>query len=207
MLRDQPGRRYKMKKILFILSLLLTVVFFVYWYFLNPRFTAEIRGNENRFYEFDKGWNNTFHFILKAENEGVVIYEGRYSCGYFTRSFSAQDKDNPELKYYIKRGSRNWTKNVPSKQKIKKGDVFITDINLCDETWEIEPKLPTGKSVRLFLQGHYDVKKSRRGEPCFDTNPESDYGKLWYGHLDTNVVEITIRKGCIDILNNPTRRY
>ena len=151
--------------------------------------------------------NGKIQFVLKAGKKDVEVYQDWNSWGWFARSFTATDKFDSKIKYELFRPRNVWAKNFPSTDKVKAGEVFVTDINLCDGTWSIEPRLKSGKDHYLLLCGHFDIveekqkKKLTKEEEKFEKFKNDLYGDSWTGHLDTNAVEIMIPNDCIASLD------
>ncbi len=100
-------------------------------------------------------------------------------------------KDEHSKTYEITRRERDWDKNFPSTDTLNKGDFLITDVYLCDGTWRVSPKLPTGKNLTLQLAGRFTMQADK-------TEPISD---LWTGEVESAPVEAYVDKGCVDVLN------
>lgn len=148
-----------------------------------------------------KGCKGGFHFVLTARNESIRVYEEWNSWGWFARTFTAQDEEDPLSKYYIYRQRGTWDANYPSTYEIEAGKYLITDIDLCDRTWTIEPKLNEKRDHRLIMQGHFDVKPAKDDDLAKVNS--GTFGLSWTGHLDTNKFKVVISKESASILNHP----
>lgn len=152
---------------------------------------AELRGNDSRQPIFRDNYRNEIHFLLTAEKGPVRVFQEWCSWGYFTRSFSAWALDAVDKKYVFKRSNRMaWTKNYPATHNLKKGEFLITNVDLCDGTWTVEPDLPE-KDLELSMIGHFEIK------PDEETRKQ----KVFTGKLKTKPIKIVMGKSCAAIIN------
>jgi hypothetical protein len=99
--------------------------------------------------------------------------------------------EGPGTKFVFKRSQQKiWTKNYPATHQIKKGEFLITNIDLCDGTWTVEPDIPE-KDLELRLTGYLEIK------PDEETRKQ----KVWTGKLSTRPIEIIMGKTCAARLN------
>lgn len=152
--------------------------------------SAELRGNENRHPIAGERIHNGLHFLLKI-HKNVRVFQEWCSWGYFNRWIVAVEIGGAGKKYTFKRKPRGWTKNFPAYHELKKGEFLITDIDLCDGSWQVEPQLPSNKMFQLKLTGHYTVVPDK----------ESRKYNVWTGELVTNSVVLTVYPECADKLN------
>ncbi len=153
-------------------------------------FRVQIRGNENSSIIFGNSMHNNFHFILRTEGKNLRVFYEWNSWGWYARSFSAVDRYDPKKTYKILRRSGTWDKNAPAFHEIKPGDMLVTDINLIDGTWKIEPPLEKEAAHRLMVTGHFSVKEST----------DSKKLKVWTGELSSEAEEIVLQKECVPVL-------
>jgi hypothetical protein len=152
---------------------------------------AELPGNDNKRPNFRDNYRNEIHFVLSAGKDPVRVFQEWCSWGYFTRWFSAQVQGGPATKYVFKRSNRKaWTKNYPATHEIKPGKFLITNVDLCDGTWTVEPDLPE-KDLELRLTGYLEIK------PDEETRKQ----KVWTGKLTVKPILIIMGKSCAAIIN------
>jgi hypothetical protein len=152
---------------------------------------AELRGNDSRQPIFRDNYRNAIHFLLTAQRGPTRVFQEWCSWGYFTRWFTAQAVEGPGTKFVFKRSQQKiWTKNYPATHQIKKGEFLITNIDLCDGTWTVEPDIPE-KDLELRLTGYLEIK------PDEETRKQ----KVWTGKLSTRPIEIIMGKTCAARLN------
>jgi hypothetical protein len=152
---------------------------------------AELRGNDSKQPIFRDNYRNEIHFLLTAKKGPVRVFQEWCSWGYFTRSFTAWNLEAVDKKYVFKRSNRKaWTKNYPATHKIKKGDFLVTNVDLCDGTWTVEPDLPV-KDLELSVIGHFEIK------PDEETRKQ----KVFTGKLKTKPIKIIMGKACAAIIN------
>ena len=80
---------------------------------------------------------------------------------------------------------------LPFDRTLNKGDFLITDVYLCDGTWRVSPKLPTGQTLTLRLSGRFTMQADKK----------ETIGDLWTGQIESAPVEAYIDKRCVDVLN------
>jgi hypothetical protein len=152
---------------------------------------AELRGNDSRQPIFRDNYRNGIHFLLTARNGPVRVFQEWCSWGYFTRSFAAWALDAVDKKYVFNRSNRMaWTKNYPATHKLKKSEFLITNVDLCDGTWTVEPDLPE-KDLELSVIGYLEIKPDK----------ETRKQKVFTGKLTTKPIKIVMGKSCAAIIN------
>jgi hypothetical protein len=157
----------------------------------NSLIKVEIRGNENSSIVYGEHMHNNLHFITTSQTASARVFQEWNSWGWEARSFSARDFYDSKKEYRIFRRAGPWTKNFPAFHSIEKSKFIITDINLIDRTWKIEPSLAEGQAHRLILTGHLEIKLT----------PEAIAGKVWTGRVSTGPQEVVIQKEVTPILN------
>ncbi len=150
-----------------------------------------IRGNENSGIVFGNDMHNNFHVILRTKDKPVRVFQTSNSWGWQTRLFTAVDRYDSNKKYRIIRNPRPWYKNVPSTHEIKAGNLLITDINLIDGSWKVEPPLEEGRAHRLLLTAHFNL----------DVSSEAKIQKVWIGKISSSSEESVLQQEVIPILN------
>jgi hypothetical protein len=193
-------RRRSMRRVPFLI-----VVFLVF--VVSPKFIfgdesillkAEIIGNKDGQILVDKNYKKGFQFILKAGSKKMSVFEGNNMWNYSNRSFTAEDKTDRKSKYKIYRFQTSWLKNFPVTHEIEPNDFIIEEINFCDGTWTIDPPLPKGKDHHLLLRGHYDVDDPKNDSVIMRHLKMGIIKAPWFGHLDTNTIEMTIKKNAVN---------
>jgi len=82
------------------------------------------------------------HFLLFGQTSGVKVYQDWNSWGYDARSFVGRDANGST--YELAARPREFTKNAPATLALSAGDFLITNVYLCDGSWYVSPKLPSG---------------------------------------------------------------
>jgi hypothetical protein len=159
-----------------------------------PELRCELRPSKNGVVWFSPDRRSHLHFLLLSNRTGLKVYQDWNSWGYFARSFKVKDEHSKT--YEITRRDKDWTKNFPSTDTLDKGDFVITDVDLCDETWRVSPKLPIGQDLKLRLVGRFIMQADKK-EPIKD---------LWTGQIESAPVEAYVDKRCVDVLNAERRR-
>jgi hypothetical protein len=154
-----------------------------------PELRCELRSSEHDGVYFSPDWPNHLHFLLFSNRSGLKVYQDWNSWGYYARTFKVKDEHSKT--YEIARRERGWDKNFPSTDTLNKRDFLITDVYLCDGTWRVSPKLPTGGKLTVQFVGRFVMQADKR-------KPISD---LWTGQIESAPVEAYIDKRCIDVLN------
>ncbi len=152
---------------------------------------CELRGNDNNRLHFGEGAPNNMHFVLFSNQNGVRIYQESNSWGHGRRSFAAIARSDNVTAYKIERRERNWKKNSPELHTLNRGEFLITDINLCDGSWIVTPKLPTDHRVSLMITPKFQIDKV----------PDGLQETKWLGHIEGPAQEIELDKSCVDRLN------
>ncbi len=150
---------------------------------------VELRPSEDGVLLFSPQIRHHLHFLLFSNQAGLKVYEDWNSWGYFAPSFKAEDENCRT--YDITRRDRDWDKNYPSTATLNNGDFLIVDAYLCDETWRVSPKLPTGKALTLQVLGRFAMKADKR----------RPLRELWTGQAESTPLEIYLDKQCVDVLN------
>jgi hypothetical protein len=154
--------------------------------------SVQIRGNDNKEPQFGKRIHNEMHFVVFAQTKLVKVFQEWCSWGYYTRSFVATEGSAPSLQYTFTRGPQSWSKNFPATHEIKPGEFLVTNIDFCDGSWRVSPKLPK-RDIVLELTGRLLIPVDK----------ESKELGVWTGEQKTNALEVIIREDCIDPLNTP----
>jgi hypothetical protein len=152
---------------------------------------AELRGNDSKQPIFRDNYRNEIHFLLTAKKGPMRVFQEWCSWGYFTRWFTAREVEAVDKQYVFRRSRRKvWTKNYPATHLIKKGQFLITNVDLCDGTWTVEPDLPE-KDLELSLTGYLEI------EPDEETRRQ----KVFTGKLKTRPIVIIMGKSCAAVIN------
>ena len=135
------------------------------------------------------------HFLLFSEQDGLKVYDEWNLWGYFARTFDLTVSGTKN--YQVTRRDRVWDKNFPKSVSIDRGGVLVTDIDLCDGTWRVSPKMPV-QEVSVRMVGHYTLKP--RTGPGADASfyPLED---VWVGTISSAPVELYLSKECVLRLN------
>jgi len=107
------------------------------------------------------------------------------------RFFTASHLGNDSKIYTIKRCDGCWTYNFPSTRTLNKGEFLITDVNFCDGTWSVTPKLPKDSLVHLLVTPHFEIK----------ADDDAKKAAAWTGHIEGVPKPIAICKGGVVQLN------
>ena len=136
------------------------------------------------------------HFLLFSERDGLKVYADWNWWGYYARTFVLTDSASQN--YEVTRRNPNvWDHNFPASVTINHGQVLVTDIYLCDGTWQASPKLaPKVFSVRMV--GHYTLQARTDTSPMPTFYPLED---VWSGTIGSAPVELYLSKDCISRLN------
>jgi hypothetical protein len=87
--------------------------------------------------------------------------------------------------------------------EINRGKSLVTNVDICDGSWEITPKLPLAET-HWNAVGHYSLKQ----------DPEADridmgmfhLDEVWYGAIDSLPIQLILTKGCAVRLNAESQR-
>jgi hypothetical protein len=159
-----------------------------------PELRCELRPSDHGGMWFSPERRSHLHFLLLSNHTGLKVYEDWNSWGYYARSFRVIDEHSKT--YEITRRESEWDRNFPSTDTLNKGDFLITDVYLCDGTWRVSPKLPTGQTLTLRLVGRFIMQADRK-EAIRD---------LWTGQIESAPVEGYMDKRCVDVLNDERGR-
>ena len=153
---------------------------------------CEIRANDNYLIFFGQGAPNNMHFVLHSDRDGIKVYRESNSWGYETRSFAATEQYNKTSpQYTILRRGRTWKGNAPSVMVLNKGEFLINDINLCDGSWQITPKLPSDAAAKLIVRPKFQV----------DAQTGDMKTGVWTGKIEGAAQEVSLDKSCVSRLN------
>jgi hypothetical protein len=158
----------------------------------KPGLRCEVRGNDGFPMLFGEGAPNNIHFIVFSDQNDVKVFAESNSWGHEMRLFSATGKNNKLEHYTIERRGRVWKKNLPGVHVLNKGEFLITDINLCDGSWLVTPKLPSNSATMLMLT------------PRFQIDPVSDEIQkgVWSGRVEGLPREVSLDVSCVNRLNS-----
>ena len=140
-----------------------------------------------------KPWSH-INFILLSGHDGLRVFTDWNSWGYFARSFTLTDSDSN--KHLVTARDHLWDKNYPATVTIDRGEVLVTDVYLCDGSWQVSPKLPL-KENYWTVTGHF--AQHQETDPLFVRNFKTD--KVWQGAIDSPPVQLVLTKDCVRRLN------
>ena len=128
------------------------------------------------------------HFILFSNADGLKVYQNWNQWGLYSRSVLALDENAKRYEITMP-VVQHWTRNFPSTDTINKGDVLVTDVNLC--SWHVSPKLPTSaQGIKLRLTGRFAIQ-----------NTPANRNTVWTGHIETPPIQVTFDAACVAALN------
>jgi hypothetical protein len=139
-------------------------------------------------------WSH-FHFILFSGRDGLRVFADWNSWGYFARSFTLTDSHSNQ--FHVAARNHIWDRNYPGTDTINRGEVLVTDVDLCDRTWQVTPKLPL-KENDWTVVGHYALQLET--DPLYLRNFHTD--EVWHGTIDSPPVQFFLTKECILRLNS-----
>jgi TonB family protein len=142
-----------------------------------------------------KPWSH-LHFILSSARDGLRIYADWNSWGKFARSFTLTDTRSNKYQVTARHPSF-WDKNFPGSVKIDHGEVLVTDVYLCDGTWQVSPKLPL-EEIYWTVTGHYTLQQ----ETAALYVREFQTDEVWHGTIDSAPLELVLTKDCVLVLNS-----
>lgn len=158
----------------------------------TPAIRCEIRANDNYRIFFCEAAPNNMHFVIFSDQNGIKIYRESNSWGYGTRSFTAVEQHNKSSPHYkIQRRERNWKRNMPAVLVLNRGEFVINDINLCDGSWFVTPKLPGDARAMLIVTPKFQIDKETG-----DTHTG-----VWTGQIEGAATEVELDKTCVNRLN------
>lgn len=134
------------------------------------------------------------HFILLSGRDDIRVFANWNSWGYFARTFTLTDS-SPN-KYRVTARDHVWDKNYPGTVTIKGGEVLVTDIYLCDGSWQVSPKLPLKESYWTFT-GHFAQRQET--DPLYVLNFKTN--GVWHGTIDSPPVRLAFTIDCVGQLN------
>jgi hypothetical protein len=124
--------------------------------------------------------------------------------GYFARTFTLTNSNSN--KYQVTARDTVWDGNYPGTFTINRGEVLVSDIYLCDGSWQVSPKLPVPKlrfdEIEGTVSGHYTLKQDTdpRDVHDFQTN------EVWHGTIDSRPTKLLLTKDCVLRLNAERNR-
>ena len=130
------------------------------------------------------------HFLLFWQTSAVKVYQDWNSWGYYARSFVGGDVKGQT--YEVAARPTEFTKNSPSTVAFKAGDFLITNVYLCDGSWYVSPKLPSGQPATLSLTGRFRIPPNKDAVK---------YG-VWTWEIQSAApVDAYLGKDCVRALN------
>jgi hypothetical protein len=154
----------------------------------SPVLRCELRGNENKPIQFSKDLPGWMHFILFSQQNGLRVFQEWNSWGYYARSFVATEQGKS---YRIARRPGAWDKNAPTTHTLNRGEFLITDINLVDGTWSVNPKLAVRAYIRLNVTAEFQITK----------DADASAAGVWTGKIKSTPTEILLDQSAIERLN------
>jgi hypothetical protein len=155
----------------------------------NGTLRCELRGNDNGFMYFSAHSPNHLHFILFSDADDLKVFQEWNSWGYYARTFLATDAASKTYEFSRREGA--WDKNAPTTHTLKRGEFIITDIYLCEGTWQASPKLPAGQPAKLQVVGRF---KNQADKDAMSAG-------VWTGKIESKPTEIFLEKECVERLN------
>jgi hypothetical protein len=130
------------------------------------------------------------HFLLFWHKSGLKVYQGWNSWGYYARSFVGTDAGG--RKHELAARPTEFTKNAPATLALDAGDFLITDVYLCDGSWSVTPKLPTGQPATLSLTGRFRISPDR----------DAVAHGVWTGEIQSAApIDVYLGRDCVRALN------
>jgi hypothetical protein len=147
------------------------------------------------------GWwspasHHHLHFLLFWQTSGLKVYQDWNSWGYDSRSFVGRDANGRT--YELAARPRGFTVNYPATLALSAGDFLITNVYLCDGSWYVSPKLPSGQSATLSLTGRFRIPMG--GDAV-------KHG-VWTGETESAApTDVYLGKDCVRALNARVWQY